>query len=202
MADGMQTNGYEVQQAVNAALEQQKKKKKKKRLIIFGVILALVVVIGAAGAGSGSDNGGAKPAEAGTNAAGQTTKAAVADKNSENNVGKFKVELKSSRITSDYEGKKILIVTYSFKNNDSEPKSFSYSIEDKAYQNGVELGDVWTSYGIDNLSFDEASKEVKPGVSLDLQCAYELNDASTDVTIELAPWLSDNVQQTYTVKIK
>lgn len=200
MADEMQTNGNEVQQAVSAALEQQKKKKKKKRLIIFGVILALIVVIGVAGAGS--DNGGSKPAEAGTNAAGQTTKAAVADKNSENNVGKFKVELKSSRITSDYEGKKILIVTYSFKNNDSEPKSFSYSIEDKAYQNGVELGDVWTSYGIDNLSFDEASKEIKPGVSLDLQCAYELNDSSTDVTIELAQWLSDNVQETYTIKIK
>lgn len=201
MADEFQTGNPDVQQAVTAALEEQKKKKKKKRLIILGVILALIVVIGVASSGSG-DKGSSDTAAAGTDAAGQTTKAAVAASNSENNVGKYKVELKNSRITKDYEGKKILVVTYNFKNNDSEAKSFDVAVEAKAYQNGVELGDVWSSYGIDGYSFDEQHKEVKPGVALDVQCAYELNDDATDVTIELSQWLSDNVQQTYTIKIK
>ena len=201
MADGMQTNGADVQQAVTAALDAQKKQKKKKRLIILGIVAALIVVIGIAA--GGSDDSPSNPAPVQSSSADGTSAAnAVAENKSENNVGKYKVTLKSSRITKDYDGNSILIVTYNFQNNDSEPKCFAYSVEDKAYQNGVELGDVWTSYGIDNYSFDEASKEIKPGVSLDLQCAYELNDNSTDVEIELSQWLSDKVQQKYTIKLK
>ncbi len=50
-----QNNDAQVQNAVNAALDQQKKQKKKKKLIILGVIVAVIVVIAVA-AGSGSSD--------------------------------------------------------------------------------------------------------------------------------------------------
>ena len=197
MANEMYPNNADVQQAVTAALDEQKKKKKKKRWIIFGVIIAVILVIGIASAGSGSNESGNGGSSGGTGAA--TVQSA---EKSDNNVGKFKVELKNSRITTNPSGEKILIVTYGFTNNDSEARSFDYAIEDKAYQNGIELGAVYVSYGIDDFSFDEEHKEIKPGKSLDVQCAYKLNDTKTDIEIELSKWLSDNVEQTYTITIK
>lgn len=203
MANEMYTNNNDVQYAVTAALDEQKKKKKKKRLIIFGVILAVILVIGIAGSGSGGDNsatvsGGTE--NGGSSSSENADSVQEADK-SENNVGKFKVELKNSRITTNSSGEKILVVTYGFKNNASEAKSFDYTIAAKAFQDGIELGDVYTSYGIDGYSFDEQHKEVKPGNSLDVQYAYKLNDTKSDVEIELSQWLSDNVEQEYTISI-
>lgn len=56
MANEIQTNAVEVQQAVDVALQEQKKKKKKKKLIIFGVILAVIIIIAAASSSGGSSN--------------------------------------------------------------------------------------------------------------------------------------------------
>ena len=203
MADEMQNGNADVQQAVTAALEEQKKKKKKKRLIIFGVILAVILVIGIAGSGSEGNNSATVSGgtENGGTASSENASSVQNAEKSENNVGKYKVEMKNSRITTNTSGEKILVVTYSFTNNASEAKSFDYAIDAKAFQNGIALGDVFTSYGIDGYSFDEQHKEVKPGNSLDVQYAYELNDTKSNIEIELSQWLSDKVEQKYTISI-
>ncbi len=120
-----------------------------------------------------------------------------------NAVGDYTIDLKDSRIAKDTEGKKILIVTYTFTNNSKESKAFDFAVVDKAFQNGIEFGDVWTSYGIDGLSFDNKQKEIKPGVSLDVQCAYELNDDTTAVEIEFKPFISfsDEIELKFTIDI-
>lgn len=130
------------------------------------------------------------------------TQSANVDSNG-NNIGQYKVDLKEARTATDSADKSILIVTYTFTNNSDTAQAFVYAIDDTAYQNGVELGPVWTSYGIDGLDFDAKSKEIKPGVSLDVQCAYELNDETTDVEIELQRFasLSDEAELTYTITL-
>lgn len=55
MADNFNTNGAEVQQAVDAALKQQKKEKKKKKWIIIGVILLVLIIIGVASGGKNDE---------------------------------------------------------------------------------------------------------------------------------------------------
>lgn len=200
MADDFNQNSQQVQMAVDNALNEQKKKKKKKRLIIFGVIIAVIIAIVAASSsgddtsGSGSQGGEAK----------STTAATVTTDKDDSNVAMYKVELKNSRVATDYDGNKVLVVTYSFTNNSDDAVCFDYAVTDKAYQDGIELGTVWTSYGIKDLSFDNKDKDVKPGKSLDVQCAYELNDNKTDVEIEMqlfSIW-SDEVYDTFTVKLK
>ena len=105
-------------------------------------------------------------------------------------IGKYNVTIKDYRVTEDSSGDDILIITYTFTNNSDESAAFIYTIEDKCFQNGVELGDVFTSWGIDDCSFDNKSKEIKPGISLDVQVAYKLNDTTTDVEVELDKYFS------------
>lgn len=115
--------------------------------------------------------------------------------------GKFNVKIKDSKVVKN-DGDDILIVTYAFTNNSKESQSFMYSIDDKLFQNGVELGDVFGSWGIeDDYDFDNHSKEIKSGVTLDVQVAYELNDTTTDVEVELCEWLFDDDPVTYTIKL-
>ena len=57
MANDIQTNNVEVQQAINTALQTQKKKKRKKRLIIFLVIIVIAIVgIGISSSGSSDED--------------------------------------------------------------------------------------------------------------------------------------------------
>lgn len=176
-------------------------KKKKKWWIAVIVIVAVFFVfwlIGMLG-GDGSTDTTTDPAS--TTAPVNNTQAA--EVNSDNNIGNYRVDLKDSRVTSDPSGNDILIVTYTFTNNSDSAQAWSYAVSDTAFQNGVELGFVLTSYGIDGLSFEEKLKEIKPGVSLDVQCAYELNDDTTDVQIELKPFVSfsDEADVTYTITL-
>jgi len=117
-------------------------------------------------------------------------------------IGKYNVTVKDSVVVEN-DGKKILIVTYTFTNNSDESKAFDIVITDKLFQNGVELGPVYTSWGLEeHYNPDNKSKEIRPGVSLDLQKAYELNDPTTDVEVELSEWLSFHDEKAvYVIKI-
>lgn len=173
----------------------KKKKKKKKWWIAIVVLLVIFIFFWAIGkSGDGSSNDPEK----------DSNNIVAEDGSNTSNVGDYNIELKDSRITTDYDGDKILIVTYTFTNNSDEAECFAYSVTDKAFQDGIELGDVWSSYGIDGLSFDNKSKEIKPGKSLDVQCAYELNDETTDVEIEFklfTVW-SDKVYETFVIELQ
>lgn len=58
------------------------------------------------------------------------------------------------------------------------------------------------SYDVDGLDFETARKEIKPGVTFDVTCAYELNNDSSDVEIELYRYYKDNPFYRYTLTIK
>ena len=54
----------------------------------------------------------------------------------------------------------------------------------------------------DEYNFDNKSKEIKPGITLDVQCAYELNDLTTDVEVEITEWISfDDKKLTYMIQL-
>lgn len=186
------------QTAYYYGMKEQKKKARKTRWIIFGVIVGILFFIFVIGAASSSDSGNTSNNNAtanGTIGSGETT-------TQKNNAGSYNVEVKSAKLAKDVSDDPIIVVTYSFTNNSDDSIAFDTIIDDKAFQDGVELGFVYTSWGVDGLDFETKRKEIKPGVTYDVTCAYELNDQSTPVDIELYRYFKDEPFYKYRVIIK
>lgn len=106
------------------------------------------------------------------------------------NLGDCNIEIKSCRLAEDFEGKKVVIVTYGYTNYDDTATSFMSAVNDQAYQNGVGLNESYFVAESANYSADNQSKEIKKDASLDVEVAYELNDESTDVEVEVTQLIS------------
>lgn len=163
----------------------------KKSLSVF---LAMILVLSFAFFAIASSSDG----EETTQAAGD---AQAAGKDS--NVGSYSVEIKSARLSKNWEGKESVVITYGFTNNSEESSSFDIAFSYNAYQNGVGLERAYTLQ--DDDPYDEAnqSKKIKTGATLDVEVAYILNDTETDVDVEVEEWLGlsdDKVSRTFSIK--
>ncbi len=104
----------------------------------------------------------------------------------ESNLGDYNVEIVSSRLAKDFQGNDIIIVKYKFTNvKNDDPISFGVAIEDNAYQDGVGLNQCYFADDSAEYNSDNSLKEIKKGASIEVEVAYELNDSSTDVEIEV-----------------
>ena len=122
-------------------------------------------------------------------------------KSSSSNIGNYNVKYKSAFVTTNHSGKQILVVTYDYSNNSDKNGSFTWTISDKAFQSGVELGEVYSDYSIKGYSDEASDREIQPGKSLVVQRAYELNDTTTQVEIQLDEYMSFDNEICDTVKI-
>lgn len=101
-------------------------------------------------------------------------------------LGNYSVDIKSCRLAQDYSGKPVVIILYVFTNVKSdEASSFSFTIDDSVYQNGVGLNGAYILSDSANYSADSQTKEIKKGASLEVEVAYELNDTTTDIEVEV-----------------
>ena len=107
-------------------------------------------------------------------------------------LGNYKVEIKSSRLAEDIEGKPVIIVTYGFTNNGENATSFMVALNDEAYQNGVGLNKAYFVDDSAKYSSDNQNKDIRTGVTLDVEVAYELNDTESDVEVEVTEFISFN----------
>lgn len=89
--------------------------------------------------------------------------------------------------TTFYQGKKGLMVFYTFKNTMDENKMPAVQVAFRAYQDGVELD---SAYSVDNDKFDKASgntsKEVQPGAAIECAEGFEYSGDSI-VVLEVYP---------------
>lgn len=179
-------------------------------IIAIAWILYLVIAFSARGSGDANTNGQNNIETQQASSSVTTTSAAPTENNNtettvapivantaemtkqqiEGKIGNYIVTIKDSFVTTDYEGSPVLVVTYSFTNNDANATSFSFAISDKLFQNGIELGDVYSSYGIDGYNSENSLKDIQQGVTLDVQSAYKLNDTTTDVEVQLSKLIS------------
>ncbi|MBQ3075846.1 MAG: DUF5067 domain-containing protein [Clostridia bacterium] len=114
----------------------------------------------------------------------------AAEKGSDNNIDQFSVDILSCRLAKDYEGKPIVIVKYSFTNNGEQAQSFSVAFDDAVFQNGIGLNESWVVAEDANYSADNQSKEIQKGATLEVEVAYELNDTTTDINVEISALFS------------
>lgn len=111
----------------------------------------------------------------------------------ESEIGKYSVVIDSCRLAKDYSGKPVVIVKYIFTNvSDDESASFMFAFDETVYQDGVGLNSAYVLD--DSANYDEGnqSKEIKKGAKLDVEVAYELNDTTTDIEVEVKELFSFN----------
>jgi predicted nucleic acid-binding Zn ribbon protein len=161
------------------------KNKNHKILVVILILLALIIII--AVAGSGGDDSTDTATKTQTNGTVETVES------DENSIGQYSVEITKARLTSTYDGKPAVVVTYKFTNNsDDTPESFNVAFDDEVYQNGVGLNSSYFLKEGDPYSSDNASKEIKIGASIEVEKAYELNDSSTPIEVEVKELFSFN----------
>ncbi len=96
----------------------------------------------------------------------------------------------SCRLAKDFEGKDVLIVKYKFTNNSDKAANFMFAFKDSVFQDGIGLNESYVLDDSAKYSADNQQKDIKPGSSLDVECAYELNDTKTDVEVEVKELVS------------
>ena len=117
-------------------------------------------------------------------------------------LGNYIVNITSYRLGHDYEGNPVIYVSYEYTNNGSEAAAFAWTFDYHAYQNGIELESCYVPDDADNYDSALASSEIKPGVTLVLECAYVLRDTTTPVEVEVSELISlsdDKVEKTFEI---
>lgn len=213
-----QNNDEQVQNAVNAALDQQKKQKKKKKLIILGVIVAVIVVIAVA-AGSGSSDkettnpvetiagSGETAADSGETAEAEETTEATSEKvepgNSITIGNKLTISYTECNTNfTDYnqfcapaDGKKYVSATFKMDNiSDSD-----YSVGDiKCFADGVECSSAYVGQDeIETLSYSTISA----GRSISGTVFFSVPENAEEIELEFdASFWSNNKRIIFTVK--
>ena len=119
------------------------------------------------------------------------------------NIGDYSVTISSCRLAKDYAGKPVVIVKYIFKNiNDDDSAAFYLTFQDTVYQNGVGLNEAYVLADSANYSADNQTKEIKKGASIEVEVAYELNDTTSDIEVEVEELFSfDDTKITKTFSI-
>lgn len=169
--------------------EKNKKPIYKKAWFWILIALVIIIVMGTTGGENNSNqtNTNVKQENLITNSNNE--------KLGEGEIGKYYVKIGEHEITRDYSGNPILLVTIDFTNNNDEAKAFIYSLDCKAYQNGVELTSPISTYGIENYNWQDKTKEVQKGVTYQFKLAFEISDETKPVDIQISPKISSKYNQ-------
>lgn len=161
--------------------------------IISGILVICILSAFCAFALASSES---KTGDQGKDAA---SKGAVAD----NSLGDYTVTIDSCRLAKDYQGKDVVIVKYIFENvSNDTATSFMIAINDTVYQNGVGLNKSIFLDDNANYKSDNQMKEIKKGASLEVEVAYDLNDTTTDIEVEVKESFSfddDTLTKTFSI---
>lgn len=104
-------------------------------------------------------------------------------------LGDYHVEIKEALCTEDYEGNPAIVITYSWTNNSEETTSAMVAMHEKAFQDGVGLD---TAIIMDSSVYDSGAgmKDVRPGTTIDVQCAFSLTSETSTVEFEISELIS------------
>lgn len=109
-------------------------------------------------------------------------------------LGDSHVEIKGAALAQDYEGKPAIVITYAWTNNSEDTTNAMVSVSEKAFQDGVQMENA-IIMGSDIYESGTSMKDVRPGTTIDVQCAFLLTSDTSTVEFELTEFMSftDNV---------
>ena len=102
----------------------------------------------------------------------------------DNVVGDYVVDVMDFRLVKDY-GADVIIIKYSFTNNSDDSESFNLAVRDTVYQGGMSLTETYVLSSDANYDYDNKSKKVKSGATVEIEIAYKLEDTTTDIEVEI-----------------
>ncbi len=156
-----------------------------KRIVSMMLAVLLIGTFALFALGSGDDE--KETADQGSGSA-QNDQNANADSD---RLGDYSLVIDSCRLAEDYEGKPVAIIKYIFTNvEDEDAASFTFAFNDTVFQNGVSLNSAYVLNDDANYSIDNQTKEIKKGASLEVEVAYELNDTTSDLEVEVSELIS------------
>ncbi len=117
-----------------------------------------------------------------------------------NALGDYEVEILSYRMSEDILTEEpVIVILFKFTNNSSSAASFS-SLEVDAYQDGVGLIE---NYFVSDVETSDQSKQLKSGASIEVEVAFDLNNTTSDVEVEVTEFFSfDDKTVTKTFSIR
>lgn len=92
----------------------------------------------------------------------------------------------AQRGPADFEGHNTIIVTYEYTNTDKENHSFMNGLRDKVFQKGTSLKTAYFIDDVQGYNEDSQDTELQPNGSLTVTIAYELNDETSPVDVEIS----------------
>lgn len=108
---------------------------------------------------------------------------------SSGDLGDYHVEIRDAALAADYAGNPAIVITYSWTNNSADTTSAMTAMLEKAFQNGVQLDAAIIG---DDSVYDSASqtRDIRPGTTIDVECAYLLTSDTAAVEFELSELVS------------
>lgn len=171
----------------------------KKR--VLALVLGAAAILSLAACGASDDVGAGKELDKSSEISEQIPSKQVSepsgDEGSGDNIqpvgsgdlGAYHVEIKGASLAKDYEGKSAIVITYAWTNNSDDTTNAMVSIGEKAFQDGVQLESAMI-IGDDSYDSGTSMKDVRPGTTIDVQCAYILTSETSTVEFELTEWIS------------
>lgn len=168
------------------------------------ILLAILLVIAFSVFAIASTEDDDSSASSNANATGETVTSSTSSSAQDDKLGDYSVAIDSYRLAKDFSGKPVVIVKYIFSNNkNDEPTSFMFAFDDAVFQAGVGLNEAYILDDSAKYSSDNQTKEIKKGASLEVEIAYELNDTTTDIEVEVKElWSFSDKTLTKTFSIK
>lgn len=109
----------------------------------------------------------------------------------ESNAETKNIEIVSHNYSTDYEGKKVLVIEYAYTNITDKAQSFTFACQDKVYQNGVECDSA--VIGCDDIDTEQQLNDVLPGNTYNLKVGYKLQDNSEATVIITDLWGEETI---------
>lgn len=167
---------------------------------ILAMIFAAFMVTAAAGCGNSNNSSDTGSAKAETT---QTEKAESKEAVSgvEGDLGDYHMRIKKGTVVNSEDGD-MLRVVISFTNNSEETTSYLDEGYTQAFQNGVQLEDGLYWDGGDE-EYDNVSKDIRPGVTIDVAEYFALEDTENPVDVEVSEFMSttgDKLTKTFDLK--
>lgn len=105
-------------------------------------------------------------------------------------------------VSADYDGNPCLIFYYDFTNNSDVDTSADIATYIKAFQDGVQIESAFYSPDEENISYSNSSKQIQPGVTINVAQVFELtSDSDVDVKASESFSLKD-LEDSMTLSIK
>lgn len=102
----------------------------------------------------------------------------------DNVVGDYEVDVIDFRLVKDYSAD-VIIIKYSFTNNSDDSESFSLAVDDTVYQGGMSLTETYVLSSEANYDYQDKTKKIKSGATVEIEIAYKLEDTTTDIEVEI-----------------